>query len=131
MGEAAGKDLERKRSKGRNKSSKSTFSHLFFSDATTVLVTATQNLHHPTPALSLRKPTTNFTEIPVGLRVRGAGCMFEAVIWKLKLALSKQARQGQGHTPGRIRRSSAFPQCSSMPAFRDPSTVYLCLPMQS
>lgn len=54
---------------GKKHSSKGTFSPLFLSNATTVLVTAAKNLHHPTPALSLRKPTTNFTEVPVGLRV--------------------------------------------------------------
>lgn len=110
-----------KEEQGKKHSSKGTFSPLFLSNATTILVTATKNLHHPTSALSLRKPTTNFTEIPVGLRVRGTGCIFDTVIWKLNLALSKQARQGQGHTPGGICRSSALPWCSSMPAFGTPA----------
>lgn len=110
-----------KEEQGKKHSSKGTFSPLFLSNATTVLATATKNLHHPTPALSLHKPITNFTEIPVGLRVRGTGYTFEAVIWKLNLALSEQT--WQGHTPGRICRSSAFPWCSSMPAFWDTSIV--------
>lgn len=110
-----------KEEQGKKHSSKGTFSLLLLSNATTVLVTATKNLHHPTPALSLRKPTTNFTEIPAGLRVRGTGCMFEAVNWKLNLALSEQAWQGQGHTAGRMCRSSAFPWCSSIPAFWTPA----------
>lgn len=72
--------MEKMRSKGRNSAPKGIFSPLFLSNAITVLVTATKNLHHPTPALPLRKSTTNFTGLPVGLRVRGTGCMFEAVI---------------------------------------------------
>lgn len=85
-----------KEEQGKKHSSKGTFSLLFLSNATTALVAATKNLHHPTSALSLRKPTTNFTEVPVGLRVGGTGCMSEAVIWKLNLAFPEQAGQGQG-----------------------------------
>lgn len=85
-----------KEKQGKNHSSKGTFSPLFLSNATAVLVTAIKNLHHPTPALSLRKLTTNFTEIPAGLsRVRGTGSKFEALIWKLNLALSEQAQWGK------------------------------------
>lgn len=53
--------------------------------------------------------------------------MSEAVIWKANLALSEQ---GQGHKPGRLCTSPALPCSFSTPAFRDPNSFYLWLPVQ-